>query len=126
MAVEFTPIGFVTETSGAAPDNDRFFDRRERIQILPEYREGLTGLEAGGKIQLIFFFHLSEGYELITFAHGWGKETGVFNSHSPRRPNRIGVSEVTIVSVSVDDGELVIDGGDLWPDTPVLDIKPVM
>ena len=126
MSIEFTPIGFVTEASGPAPGSGRFFDRRERILILPEYREGLTGLEAGRKIQLIFHFHRSEGWKPITFARGWGKETGVFNSHSPFRPNGIGVTEATLVSVSVDDGELVIDGGDLWPETPVLDIKPVM
>ena len=124
MAIEMTPIGFVTEASGDAPGSGRFFDRRERLVILPEYREGLTGLESGGRIQLIFHFHLSEGYDLITFARGWNKETGVFNSHSPRRPNGIGVTEVTVVSIC--DGELVVDGGDLLPGTPILDIKPVM
>ena len=126
MAIEFTPIGYVAEASGPAPGSERFFDRRERIQILPEFREGLTGLEAGRKIQVIFHFHLSDGYKLITFARGWGKETGVFNSHSPRRPNGIGVTEAPVVSISVEDGELVIDGGDLLPETPILDIKPVM
>ena len=66
----------------------------------------------------------SRDYDLITFARGWQKVTGVFNSHSPRRPNGIGVDIVELVSV--EDGELLIEGGDMLPGTPILDIKPVM
>ena len=122
--ITFTPIGVVTEASGPAPGEGRFFDRREKVEILPAYRDGLTGLAAGDRIQILFHFHLAGGYELVTFARGRGMVTGVFNCHSPNRPNGIGVDEVEIVSIT--DGVLEIDGGDMLPGTPILDIKPVM
>ena len=31
---------------------------------------------------------------------------------------------MTIVSISIDEGEIVVDGGDLFAETPILDIKP--
>ena len=97
--IEFTPIGVVTDAAGPAPGEGRFSDRRETIRIAPEYVEGLTGLEPGARIMVLFYFHLSTDYDLVTFARGWQKVTGVFNSHSPRRPNGIGVTEVAIVSI---------------------------
>ena len=121
--IVFTPIGTVTEASGPAPGTERFFDRRERIRIYPEYVQGLSGLEAGSRILVLFHFHLSRDYDLMTFARGRQKVTGVFDSHSPRRPNGIGADEVEILSI--EDGELVIAGGDMLPGTPILDIKPI-
>ena len=53
----FTPIGTVEEASGPEPGAERFFDRQERIRIFPEYAEGLTGLEPGNRIMVIFHFH---------------------------------------------------------------------
>ena len=122
--IVFTPIGVVEWASGPEPGEGRFFDREEKIRIFPEYAEGLTGLEPGGKITVLFHFHRSGDYDLITFARGWQKNTGVFNSHSPRRPNGIGVDTVEIVSIS--GGEIVVSGGDMFPGTPILDIKPCM
>ena len=122
--IEFVPIGVVEEASGPAPGTERFFDREERVRIFPEYADGLTDLKAGDRIMILFHFHLSHDYDLVTFARGRGKVTGVFNSHSPRRPNGIGVDEVEILSV--DGGTLVVSGGDMLPGTPVLDIKPCM
>ena len=122
--IVFTPIGTVEEASGPEPGAERFFDRQERIRVFPEYAEGLTGLEPGSRIMVLFHFHQSRDYDLMTFARGWQKVTGVFNSHSPRRPNGIGVDEVEILSIG--DGELMIAGGDMLPGTPILDIKPIM
>ena len=122
--IVFTPIGVVTEASGPARGEGRFHNRREKIEIYPAYRDGLTGLTAGDRLQLLFHFHLSDGYELVSFARGRGMVTGVFNCHSPNRPNGIGVDEVELLSIS--DGILEIDGGDMFPGTPILDIKPVI
>lgn len=120
--IEFTPVGTVSEVSGPPPGEGFFRDRRFRVRIYPEYIEGLSGLEAGRRIQIIFWFHLSEGYELITYARGLQKTTGVFNCRSPYRPNGIGVTEVTIVRME-EDG-FTADGGDLFQGTPILDLKP--
>ena len=70
MTIEFTPIGYVTEVLSHDAESKHTVNMRERIQILPEYREGLNGLECGNKIQLIFHFHLSKGYSLAVFAKG--------------------------------------------------------
>ncbi len=120
--VEFTPIGEVLSADRLEGGNERFVNRRETIRIYPEYVPGLTDLAPGDRILLLFHFHLSKDYDLITFARGRQKIPGVFNSHSPRRPNGIGITEVSIVSLR--EGELVVDGGDLLPGTPILDIKP--
>ena len=47
---------------------------------------------------------------------------GLFAQRSKHRPNPIGVTVVTLVSVR--DGELVVRGLDAINGTPVLDIKP--
>ena len=120
--ITFAPIGTVLEASDPVPGEERFADRREKVEIYPEYRDGLTGLSAGDAIQIIFHFHQSDSYELVAFARGRGMVTGVFNCRSPHRPNGIGIDEVEIVSIA--DGVLVIDGGDMLPGTPILDIKP--
>ncbi len=122
--IEFTPIGVVEEASGPEPGKERFFDREERIRIFPEFVPGLTDLAPGDRIMILFHFHLSRDYELVTFARGRGKVTGVFNSHSPRRPNGIGADDVVIKNIN--GGEIVITGGDMLPGTPILDIKPCM
>lgn len=122
MTIEMTPVGVVIDGGEPAKEGEWFRGRRERIRIYPEYREGLTGLEPGRKIQILFYFHRSEGFENIAFSRKEQKMTGVFNTRCPRRPNGIGVTVAELRSLC--DGELIIEGGDMLPETPILDIKP--
>lgn len=122
MKIEISPIGRVTEVDPPPAENERFTGRRERIRILPELQEGLTGLQTGKPIQILFYFHLARDFTTITFSGHQQKMTGVFNTHSPHRPNRIGVTTVTLLAI--EDGELIVDGADMLPDTPIIDIKP--
>ena len=59
---------------------------------------------------------------------GGNERVGVFASRSPFRPNPLGLSSVSLVSVS--DGDfgpaLVVSGADLMDGTPIYDIKPYL
>ena len=126
MTIEMKPIGEIIEVSENAREGVRFMERkdqREKLLVYPEHREGLTGLEPGQKLQIVFYFHLSKDFDYITFSHGQQKVTGVFNCRSPRRPNGIGIDTVKLLAI--EDGVLTIDGADMLPETPILDIKPM-
>jgi len=54
--------------------------------------------------------------------HKHKKELGVFSTHSPIRPNPIGLSILDVLRV---DGNVIyVKGLDILNGTPVLDIKP--
>ncbi len=95
-----------------------------RIILDPGLVEGLTGVEPGQKLMVIFHFHRSPGYALLQ--HPRGDETrprrGVFALRSPRRPNPIGVTMVDLVAI--DGNVLRVRGLDALNGTPVLDLKP--
>jgi len=122
MTITMEPIGEVVEVGQAKRESDRFIDRVETIRIEERFREGLTGIAPGQKLQILFYFHQSKGYSNIAYSHHLKIETGVFHTRCPRRPNGIGVTVVELLSIR--DGILVIDGGDMLEGTPILDIKP--
>ena len=99
-------------------------EAESRIVLDPAFVPALGGLEAGQQVLVLFAFDRSEGYEL--FQHPRGDTSrprrGVFALRSPRRPNPIGATEVTLLSIE-EDG-LRVRGLDALNGTPVLDIKP--
>ena len=92
------------------------------IEMLPEFKDGIRDLKAGMKITVIFNFHLSQGYTLITAARKSPEPRGVFSTRSPDRPNSLGITTVEIVSIT--DGRIEFLGADMLDGTPVIDIKP--
>ncbi len=122
MTITMDPIGEVVSVNEAKQESDRFMDRIETIRIREQFVEGLTGLEPGQKLQILFYFHKSEGFKNIAYSHHLKINTGVFHTRCPHRPNGIGVTVVTLISIN--NGTLVIDGGDMIEGTPILDIKP--
>jgi tRNA-Thr(GGU) m(6)t(6)A37 methyltransferase TsaA len=93
-----------------------------RVEVLPEYAEGLTDIQGFSHIILLYWMHKAPGPEMMTkpFLHG-GKH-GVFATRSPRRPNPIGLSIVRLVRK--EGPVLHVRGIDILDGTPVLDIKP--
>jgi len=97
------------------------------IRIFPEYREGLTAIGDYEEILILFWMHLQDHEEgrsrLMSSRPRHGKEgfRGVFASHSPHRPNPIGVTVVELVSV--EECKLLVKGFDAFEGTPILDIK---
>jgi len=53
-----------------------------------------------------------------------GGSTGLFATRSPHRPNPIGLTLARVVSVDVEQMEVVVSGVDICHGTPVLDLKP--
>lgn len=84
------------------------------------YSEGLFKIEAQNFIDVVFYFHQSDNYDLVTKIFS-GETRGVFASRSPRRPNSLGVTTVKLLHRR--DNVLVVSGLDAIDGTPVLDIK---
>ena len=94
-----------------------------RIVLDPSLTEGLSGLEPGRQIMVIFCFHRSQGFDLLQHPQGDSSRPrrGVFALRSPRRPNPIGVTVVDLVAV--EGNALRVRGLDAINGTPVLDLK---
>jgi len=120
--VDITPIGYVKHEY---PDDEvkrrRFVDAV--VEILPEYEEGLRGLEEFSHIVILAYLHKFLGRPLVVRPKRveGAPEVGVFATDSPDRPNPIAVSIVRLLRR--EGRTLYIDGVDLFDGTPVLGIK---
>jgi formylmethanofuran dehydrogenase subunit E len=91
------------------------------IEVEAEYVDGLDQIEDYEYLQILFYFHKSEGYDLISKRRK-GPERGLFTSRSPRRPSPIGITTVELLKR--DGAKLYVYGLDAIDGTPVIDIKP--
>ena len=125
MSIELRPIGFVRTDVQELPRHWSVSDVEGTLVIGEEYSEGLQGIEAGQRLVVIFHFHRSPDFSagLLRQTSGQtGRETGVFGTCSPLRPNPIGMSVLEVLGirgVSIDVNRL-----DMLDGTPLLDIKP--
>ena len=92
------------------------------IEMFPEYREGLDGLNDFSHVILIYHFHLAKKSSLKVKPYMDDKMHGVFSTRSPSRPNPIGISIVHLVKI--DNNIVHIENVDILDKTPLLDIKP--
>lgn len=117
-------IGRVESEVGEPLSPDAFRDVVSRIVVDPELAEGLTGLEAGDRVLVVFRFHRAGPGDLLQHPRGDTTRVrrGVFALRSPRRPSPIGVTEVEVVSRA--GNVLEVRDLDAIDGTPVLDIKP--
>jgi tRNA-Thr(GGU) m(6)t(6)A37 methyltransferase TsaA len=122
-ALRFRSIGHVENEfdEPTIPEQIRSVD--SRILLHPSLVDGLQGLEPGQQIMVIFYFHRSEGFDLLQHPRGDRNrpKRGVFSLHSPNRPNPIGVTIVDLISV--EGNVLRVRGLDAINGTPVLDLK---
>ena len=122
----YTPIGIIhspfTEPAGMPIQPAGAEGIRGTILIDEQFRDGLRDLPGFSRIILIYAFHRSQGYELEVIPFLDTVPHGIFATRAPRRPNAIGLSIVRLISVN--EGELVIEGVDVLDGTPLLDIKP--
>lgn len=125
MSIELRPIGFVRTDARELPRHWSVSDVEGTLVIDEDYSEGLRGIEAGQRLVVIFHFHRSPDFSagLLRQTSGQtGRETGVFGTCSPLRPNPIGMSVLEVLRIrgaSIDVKRL-----DMLDGTPVLDIKP--
>ena len=130
--MEFTPIGYVRSRYDSYAPSDEMREQPSEIVVLPNFTDGLMGLEPGDHIQTLFFLHraASVGYELrLHPGHNPANPIrGVFGTRSQYRPNFIGATIALIQSIrlSGEDGAAVITvtGLDAQDGSPVIDIKP--
>uniref|UniRef100_UPI0025B8ABDC TrmO family methyltransferase domain-containing protein n=1 Tax=Marinilabilia sp. TaxID=2021252 RepID=UPI0025B8ABDC len=83
--------------------------------------DGLLHIEEQNFIDVVFSFHQSDDYSLITRIFN-GEIRGVFASRSPNRPNGIGVTTVRLLERR--GNTLIVSGLDALDGTPILDLKP--
>lgn len=124
-SVTFTAIGVVKNSFNEPIPPDTLRATESQIVIDESLIGGLTGLEAGQQITVIFHFHKGpDHYDLLQHPRGNPDRPrrGVFALRSPHRPNRIGVTTVTLQRI--EGNVLVVHGLDALNGTPVLDIKP--
>jgi tRNA-Thr(GGU) m(6)t(6)A37 methyltransferase TsaA len=123
-AVVYRAIGHVENEFDEPAAPERIRSVESRIVLDPSLAEGLRGLEPGRHIMVIFYFHRSQGFDLLQHPRGDRSRPrrGVFALRSPRRPNPIGVTVVDLVAVR--GNVLRVRGLDAINGTPVLDLKP--
>ena len=122
----YTPIGIIhtpysrkeeTPIQGCFSPNNR-----GQIELYPEYIEGLKNLEGFSHIILLYHFHRSEGFQLLTKPFLDKEKKGIFAIRYFARPNPIGLSIVKLFQIR--DNVLEIGEVDMLDGTPLLDIKP--
>ena len=93
-----------------------------KVEIFPEYVEGLDDLEGFSHIILIYHFHLAKKTQLKVRPYMDAKVHGVFATRAPSRPNPIGISIVRLIKI--EKNVLYVRDIDILDGTPLLDIKP--
>jgi tRNA-Thr(GGU) m(6)t(6)A37 methyltransferase TsaA len=122
----FKPIGIIftpyQDPQGTPIQGAAALGVQGRIQIFPEYQEGLQDVEGFSHLILIYVFHLCRDYSLQVKPFLDDVERGVFATRAPARPNPIGLSVVRLKRVEA--GTLYISDVDMIDGTPLLDLKP--
>jgi tRNA-Thr(GGU) m(6)t(6)A37 methyltransferase TsaA len=110
------PVGFVRKGG-----------RDILIEIDKEYQDALLGLEGFSHILVLYWFHENDHPEIrrTLQVHPRKDENnplmGVFGTHSPARPNLIGITRCKILDIS---GCIIrVDDIDAFDGSPVIDIK---
>lgn len=93
-----------------------------RVEVLPEFAEGLIDLDGFSHIYLIYHLDRAGEPSMKVKPFLQDVERGLFSTRAPRRPNGIGMSIVRLTKV--DGNVLEVEGLDMLDGTPLLDIKP--
>lgn len=94
------------------------------LEVRPELEDGLSDIEGFSHLYVIWVFDRAEGYNLISTPPTDTRPHGVFATRSPRRPNPIGLTVVTLLGR--EGNKLRVRGVDMLDGTPILDIKPYL
>ena len=116
MTYQIYPVGVIHNK-----DDDAW------IEIFPEYADALLGIEQFSHIMVLYWFLENDSHEQrsVLQVHPCGNKrnplTGVFATHSPRRPNLIALSRCRLLAVK--ENNVTIDTIDAYDGSPVIDIK---
>ena len=126
MEINLTPIGLV-KNNIIEPKRDNWGTVVSEIIINEDLKEGLSKIEEFSHIIVVFWMHkLSPSQRSVIKVHPKGNQNlplvGVFATHSPARPNPIGITTAKVLEIH--DNVIKVTGLDAMDGTPVLDIKP--
>ncbi len=123
------PIATVTSDRKEIKDDD-WGEVLSTITLADEFpEEAFHGLETFSHAEVIFLFDQVDPERLVNGARHprnneeWPK-VGIFSQRGKRRPNRLGLTTVEVVSR--EGRRLKVRGLDAIDGTPILDIKPTM
>ena len=94
------------------------------LDILPEFAAGLADIDGFSHLFVLWEFDRAEGFDLVGRPPCDDRAHGVFATRSPRRPNPIALTVVTLLRR--DGARLHVRGIDMLDGTPILDIKPYL
>ena len=124
--IEYCPIGIIhspySTPKGTPIQPSAVRGNEGKIEIFPEFAEGLEDLAGFSHIFLIYHFHLSKKFSLKVKPFLDDTRRGLFATRAPSRPNPIGISVVRLVDIH--ESTLRIQNLDVLDGTPLLDIKP--
>ena len=124
--MELEPIGIIHTpyaTKKEAPIQGIFQpDGEGRIEVYPQYAEGLKDIEGFSHIYLLYLFDRAGEIKLVRPTFLDDEAHGLFACRHPCRPNGIGMTVVRLLER--DGNELRVGGIDVLDGTPLIDIKP--
>jgi tRNA-Thr(GGU) m(6)t(6)A37 methyltransferase TsaA len=97
------------------------------IEIWDEFADGLLGLDGFSHIFVLFWFHQNDTPQKRQTLQVRPRKdpsnplTGVFATHSPQRPNLIGLTMCRILSIG--NNKIELEDIDAFDGSPVIDIK---
>lgn len=121
----FHPIGRIYspyKTKEETPIQGAFRDGRGRIEIFPEYADGLKDIEGFSHLFLIYAFDRAAPAQLVRPTFLDDNPHGIFATRHPARPNPLGLTVVRLLERK--NAILEVAGIDVLDDTPLLDVKP--
>ena len=127
MELVLKPIGFIHSSqlepyqASRQPDSLR---APAIIEVNNQYLQGLQDLNGCSHIWLIFGFHHNENWKPLVQTPRSDRKIGVFATRAPYRPNPLGLSCVSLISI--EKNILQIGPNDLLDGTPIYDIKPYL
>jgi tRNA-Thr(GGU) m(6)t(6)A37 methyltransferase TsaA len=92
----------------------------------PEMLEGLRSVLPGDEVIVVTWLHRARRDVLSVYPRGETSraQEGVFSTHSPERPNPIGLHRVEITAI--DGRRMRVRNLEAIDGTPIIDIKPVL
>ena len=123
-AVEIGHVVSDLRDVAAAPRQPDDGARVARLLFKPDFAQALTDVRPGDRMLLLTWLDRADRSRLRA-RRGWdlaGPEMGIFSTHSPDRPNPIGVHHVTVSGV--EGCTVMVEALEAIDGTPILDLKP--
>ena len=124
--IKVKPIGIIhtsyTETKGMPVQGIFEKEGIGRVELFPEYLDGLKDIDGFSHLILIYCFDREDEEALVRAPLLEDDVHGIFAVRSPKRPNNIGLSIVKLEGL--ESNGLVFSQVDILDETPLLDIKP--